>query len=116
MRPRRSDGNPCRSRSSRGATAGARRASLRGQGAVERAGGRAVAGGELEHAIRPADERQRDVPHAHAARRDAALAAAVAWPHDEVGARVVDRLRQQIASEERIDLEPLPWSVSGIGE
>ena len=49
----------------------------------------------------------------HAAGRDAALGAAVrVTVEDEVGAGAVDRLGEQIAAEERVDLEPLALRAS----
>src|SRR5262245_48233703 len=64
---------------------------------------------ELEHPEGRTEDGLRDVAHLHAARRHAPLAAPVGVPVDhELGARAVDRLGQQVASEERVDLERLP--------
>ena len=49
-----------------------------------------------------------DVAHRHTARRDAGPGAAVGVAvHGEVGAAGVDRLGEQVAAEERVDLQPL---------
>ena len=60
---------------------------------------------QVERAL---DQRLRHVADVDPAGRDALLAAAVGVAvEDEVGARVVDRLGEQVPAEERVDLEAL---------
>ena len=70
--------------------------------------GRPAAGVHLEHPVRGPDHRLGHVADPDAARRHAPLAAAVGVAvHGQVRAPGVDGLGQQVAAEERVDLQPL---------
>src|SRR6185295_15996046 len=63
-------------------------------------------GVEAVHRVGGLDDRQRHVPHGDAARGHALLRPVVRVPvDDQIGAGGVDGLAQQVATEERVDLE-----------
>ena len=65
-------------------------------------------GAQPQHRVRPAEQRLGDVAHRHAAQRLTGAGPAVGVAvHGEVGAAGVDRLGEQVAAEERVDLQPL---------